>query len=90
MTGVGNLRPTWHFTWPAILYCHLARDLFSMIDMYQQTADMILISWRRPFFWSLPLIRPKQDLNFWRRPFFFSPLEWWRPAGTLLGLDVAH
>ena len=37
------------------------------------------------FFFGLPSIRPKKGLNVWRRPFSFGPLEWWRPAGTLLG-----
>ena len=46
--------------------------------------------WRRPFFRSSPSICPTKDLDFWRRPFFFGPLEWWRPAGTLLGVNVAH
>ena len=45
---------------------------------------------KTPFFWSLPSIRLKKGVNFWRRPFSFGPLEWWRPAGTLLGVDVAH
>ena len=47
----------------------------------------------------------KKGLNFWQRPFdfdlhhrfvckkawtfSFGPLEWWRPTGTLLGLNVA-
>ena len=44
----------------------------------------------KTFFWSSPSIRPKKRLNFWRRPFSFGPLEWWRSAGTLLELDVAH
>ena len=36
--------PPRHFTRPAIFYCHPARDLFLflMIDMQQQTAEMIL------------------------------------------------
>ena len=42
------------------------------------------------FFWTLPSIRPKKGLHFWRRPFSFGPLEWYRPAGTFLGLNVAH
>ena len=47
--------------------------------------------WQKPFFfWSSPLIRPKKGLNFWWRPFFFGLLDWWRPAGTLIGLNVAH
>ena len=37
-------------------------------------------------FWSSPSIRLKKG----RRPFSFGSLEWWRPAGTLLGLNVAH
>ena len=41
------------------------------------------------FFWSSPSNRPK-GRNFWRRPFVFGSLEWGRPAGTLLGLNVAH
>ena len=32
---------------------------------------MILISWRKPFLWSSPLIRAKKGLNFWQRPFFW-------------------
>ena len=73
-------------------YCHPARDLFSfsVIDI-QKIAEMIVISWQRPFYFlSSPSIWPKKGLNFWRRPFFFGPLEWWQPAGTLLGLNVAY
>ena len=40
-------------------------------------------------FWSSPSICLKKGLNFWRRPFSFGPMEWWQPAGTLLGLNVA-
>ena len=42
------------------------------------------------FLMSSPSIRPKKGLNFWRGPFSFASLEWWWPAGTLLGLNVAH
>ena len=45
--------------------------LFSMLDMQQQTVEMILISWRKPFLWQSPPIRLKKGLNFWRGPFFF-------------------
>ena len=89
---VGNLRPAKAF-YPASdlsLSSGPQTFFFSTTDMHQQSVEMILISWRRPFFWSWPSTRPKIGLNFWRRPFLFGPLEWWRPAGTLLGLNVAH
>ena len=54
-----------HFTRPATIYCHPARDrfCFSIIVMQQQTAEMILISSSN---------RPNKGLNFWRRPFLFG------------------
>ena len=65
-----------------------------MIDMQQQTAEMILSlffeflakDWLFLFWSSLS----KKGLNLWRKLSFFGPLEWWRPNGTLLGLNVAH
>ena len=110
-SGVGTYGPraecgsSRHFTWPATFYCHPACNLFlfSMIDMQQQTAEIILTLflkllpkngqniWQRPFFFRFSTrIRPKKGLNFGRRPSFFGPLEWWRSAGTLLGLNLAH
>ena len=58
--------PTRHFTLPATFF------RFSMIDIQQQTAEMILIPRRKPFLWSLPPIRAENGLNFERGPFFWS------------------
>ena len=78
-TGVGNLRLAKAFTRPATCYCHPAPDLFLflMIDMQQQTAEMILtlffeflVKTLFVLFWSSPRIRPKKGLNFWRSLFF--------------------
>ena len=44
----------------------------------------------KTFFLVFAINRPKKGLNFWRRPSSFGPLVWWRPARTLLGLNVAH
>ena len=69
------------------------------LQIHPKIFDLITVSSeKRPkkissedlFFWSSPSIQPKKGLNFWRRPFSLGPLQWWRPAGTLLELNVAH
>ena len=103
---VGNLRPAGRIGLPRHFFRPATFFLFSMIDIQQHTGEMILSlffglrhqsSEIRPeflaktfFFLSLPSIWPKKGLNFWRRPFFFDSRKWWRPAGTLLVLNVAH
>ena len=56
--------PPRHFTWPATFF------LLAMIDMQQQTAEMILIPRRNLFLLSSPPIRPRKGLNFRQGPFF--------------------
>ena len=78
-----------HFTRAATFYCHPAHDLllsfntslflFSMIDMQQQTAKMILILFfeflAKTFFVFILVFAmnstKKKGQNIWRRPFFF-------------------
>ena len=91
-----SLRP-FIVIWPTILF------LFSMTDMHQKNAEnlscglcqllgrkMLEFLVKIFFFWSSPSFGSKKGLNFWQKPFSFGPLEWWRHAGTLLGLNVAH
>ena len=70
-SGVGTYGPraecgsSRHSTWPATFYCHPACNLFlfSMIDMQQQTAEIILTL--------ILKLLPKNGQNIWQRPFFF-------------------
>ena len=78
-----------HPTARDLLLLSSPRPFFSMLDMQQQTAKIFLFPWQRPLFVVFANDSSKKDLKFWRRP-FFGPLEWWRPAGTSLGLNVAH
>ena len=87
-TGAGNLRPAKAFYPARDLSLSFGTRPFSFFnDGYaaiNRQNDSRLICW------SSSSVQPKKGLNFWRRFFFFGQLEWWRPAGTLLGLYVAH
>ena len=69
------MRPAKAFLLAAIFYCHPARDLFLVFNDRYAT-----------FFCD----SSKKRSEFWQRFFSFGRLEWFRPAGTLLGLNVGH
>ena len=97
----GRIWPAKQFYPACVLLSHPARNLFLWLKFTNNPTKMLFplvnatesavksLSFRQAPFLVIAIKSAVKSLIFRWRP-FFGLLEWWGPAGTLLGLDVAH